>query len=87
MSKSLTVLYNRTEEEKYMPEEWGPITIKSLRKNGKEKVNENQRGSFLMNIIPKVYEKVKKGRMKKFIVTCHKCKKQVQSKGQQLTIY
>ena len=41
-----------------------------------------------MNIVAKVYEKVKKkGRIKKFIVTCHKCKQQVESKGQQWTIY
>ena len=88
MSKSLTVLYNRIEKEKCASEEWGHITIKLVRKNGKEKINENQRGLFLMNIVAKVYEKVKKkGRIKKFIVTCHKCKQQVESKGQQWTIY
>ena len=54
------VLYNRIDEEKYVPEEWGDITIKSVRKNGKEKINENQRGLFPMNIFAKVYEKVKK---------------------------
>ena len=44
MSKSLTVLYNRIEEEKCVSEELGHITIKSVRKNVKEKINENQRG-------------------------------------------
>ena len=48
-------------------------------KNGKEKTNENQKGLFLMNIVAKVYENVKKkDRMKKCIVTCHKCKQQVE---------
>ena len=37
MSKELTVLYNRIEEEKCVPEEWGHITIKSVGKNGKKK--------------------------------------------------
>ena len=54
------MLYNSIEEEKCVPEEWELITIKSVRKNGKEKVNENQRGLFLMNIVVKVHEKVKK---------------------------
>ena len=35
MSKSLTVLLNRIEKEKSVPEEWGHITIKSMPKNGK----------------------------------------------------
>ena len=60
MTKSLAVLYYRIEEEKCVPKEWGHITIKSLRKNEKEKINENQRGLFLMNIVAKVYEKVEK---------------------------
>ena len=37
MSKSLTVLYNRIEKEKCASEEWGHITIKLVRKNGKKK--------------------------------------------------
>ena len=86
VSESLTVLYNRIEEEKCASKEWGHITIKSVRKNGKEKINENQRGLFLMNIVAKDYEKVKKGRMEKFIVTCHKSKQHVESKGQQWII-
>ena len=40
-----------------------------------------------MHIVAKVCETVKKGRMKKFIVACHKCKQQVESKGQHWTIY
>ena len=86
MSKSLAVLSNRIEEKKCAPKEWGHITIKSVRKNGKEKINENQRGLFLMNRVAKVYEKVKKSRMKKIIVTCHKSKQHAESKGQQRTI-
>ena len=58
MSKSLTVLYNRIEEGKCVPEEYGHITTKSVRKNEKGKINENQSGLFLMNIVAKVYEKV-----------------------------
>ena len=38
MSKSLAVLYNRIEKEKCAPEERRHITIKSVRKNGKEKI-------------------------------------------------
>ena len=55
ISKSLTALYNRIEEEKCVSEEWGHTTTKSVRKNGKEEINENQRGLFLMNIVVKVY--------------------------------
>ena len=64
MSKSLTVLYNRIEEENCVPEEWVHIKIKVARKNGKEKINENQRGLFLMNIVANVYEKEKKAEWK-----------------------
>ena len=62
MSKSLTVLYKRIEEEKCVSEEWGHITIKLVRKNEKEKINENQRGLFLINIVANVYEKGKKAK-------------------------
>ena len=60
MSKSLSVLYNRIEKEKCASEEWGHITIKLVRRNGKEEINENQRGLFLMNIVANIYEKGKK---------------------------
>ena len=40
-----------------------------------------------MNIVPKIYEKVEKGRMTKYIVTCQNFKQQVEVKGQQWTIY
>ena len=36
MSKGLTVVCNRIEEEKCLPEEWRHSTIKSVHKNGKE---------------------------------------------------
>ena len=77
LSKSLTVLYNRIEKEKCVPEEWGHITTKSVRKNGKEKINENQRGLFLMNIVAKVYEKVKKRQNEKI----HSNMSQMQTAG------
>ena len=35
MNKSLTVLYKRIEKKKCVPEEWGHIIIKSVRKKNK----------------------------------------------------
>ena len=61
MVKSLAVLYNRMEMEKKVPAQWRKTKIKSTYKGGnREKLQESQRGIFLINIISKVYERVKK---------------------------
>ena len=39
MTKSLTVLFNKIEEEKCVSKQWGYTTIKSVRKNSKEKIH------------------------------------------------
>ena len=61
MIKSLEILYNRIEQEKIIPKQWQRVIIKSVDKKGSgEKLSKNQRGLFLVNIMPKVYEKIKK---------------------------
>ena len=61
MIKSLEILYNRIEQEKIIPKQWLQLIIKSVDKKGSgEELSKNQRGLFLVNIVPKVYEKVKK---------------------------
>ena len=44
--------------------------------------NQNQRGLFLVNIVSKVYEKVKKNRMKLNTTKCQKCKQQAKNRDQ-----
>ena len=59
--KSLEILYNRIEQEKIIPKQWKRFIIKSVDKKGSgEKLSKNQRGLFLVNIMPKMYEKIKK---------------------------
>ena len=61
MIKSLEILYNRIEQEKIIPKQWKRFIIKSVDKKGSgEKLSKNQRGLFLVNIMPKMYEKIKK---------------------------
>ena len=61
MIKSLEILYNRIEQEKIIPKQWLQLMIKSVDKKGNgEELSKNQRGLFLVNIVPKVYQKVKK---------------------------
>ena len=61
MVQSLAILFNRVEEENKIPIQWRETKIKSVYKGGnKERIQENQREIFLMNIVCKVYEIVKK---------------------------
>ena len=60
MIKSLEILYNRIEQEKIISKEWQQVMIKSVDKKGSgEELSKNQRGLFLVNIVSKVYEKIK----------------------------
>ena len=61
MVHSLEILFNSVEEENKIPIQLGETKIKSVYKGGnKERIQESQRGIFLMNIVCKVYERVKK---------------------------
>ena len=62
MIESLTTVFNRVEEEGQIPLQWRDTSIKSQYKGGgsKEKIQENQRGIFITNIVSKAYEIVKK---------------------------
>ena len=63
MEKSLAVLFNRIEEEWEIPKEGQLTTIKSVRKKrNQNKLKKRQRGLFMMNVVSKVYERVKKSR-------------------------
>ena len=61
MAKIPAVLFNRIEEEGEIPKQWQLTTIKSVRKKGnQDKLSESQRGLFMVNIVSKVYQRVKK---------------------------
>ena len=62
MIESLITIFNRFEEEGQILLQWRETSIKSLYKGGgsKEKIQENQRGIFITNIVSKAYEIVKK---------------------------
>ena len=60
MVQSLAILFNKVEEENKIPIQWIESKTKSVYKGGnKERIQKSQRGIFLMNIVCKVYEKVK----------------------------
>ena len=66
MAKSLVVLFNRIEEEGEISKLWQLTTIKSVRKKGNQgKLSESQRGLFMVNVVSKVYRRVKKTQNKK----------------------
>ena len=59
--QSLATLFKRVEEENKIPIQWRGKKIKSVYKRGnKERIQESQREIFLMNIVYKIYERVKK---------------------------
>ena len=61
MVQSLAILFNRVEEEYKIPIQRRKKKVKSVCKGGnKERIQESQRGIFLINIVGKVYERVKK---------------------------
>ena len=78
MAKSLAVLFNRIEEEGEISKLWQLTTIKSVRKKGnQDKLSESQRGLFMVNVVSKVYERVKKTQNEKI----HKNINQIQCTG------
>ena len=62
MIESLTTVFNRVEEEGQILLQWRDTSIKSQYKGGgsKEKIQENQRGIFITNIVSKADESIKK---------------------------
>ena len=59
--KSLYILFNRIKTENQIPKQWQLTTVKSIYKVGvKENIQENQRGTFLVNTKSKTYESVLK---------------------------
>ena len=62
MIESLTTVFNRVEEEGQILLQWRDTSIKSQYKGGgsKEKIQENQRGIFMTNIVSKADEIIKK---------------------------
>ena len=52
MAQSLATLFNRVEEENKIRIKWRETKIKSVYKGGnKERIQENKRGIFLVNIV------------------------------------
>ena len=61
MVQSLATLFKRVEEGNKIPIQWKRKKIKSVYKRGnKERIQESQREIFLINIVYKIYERVKK---------------------------
>ena len=52
-------LFDRMERENTILIQWNQIIIRSIHKKGPKEDLANQRGIFLINIVSKVYEKVK----------------------------
>ena len=85
MAKSLSGLFNKIEEKGETPKQWQLRTIKSVKKKGnQDKLSERQRGLLMVNVVSKVYERVKKTQNEKI----HKNMNQIQCTGrtQRLTI-
>ena len=61
MIKSLEILYSKIEQERTIPKQWQQVIIKSVDKKGNgDELSKSQRGLFLVNIVTKIYEKIKK---------------------------
>lgn len=61
MVKSPVSIFNRVEEERETLKQRKDTTIKSIYKRWqKEKLNETQKGIFIINVISKAYQRVKK---------------------------
>ena len=57
MVKSLYILFNRIKTENQIPKQRQLTTVESVHKGGvKEKIQENQRGIFLVNTVQNIYE-------------------------------
>ena len=78
MAKSLSGLFNKIEEKGETPKQWQLRTIKSVKKKGnQDKLSERQRGLLMVNVVSKVYERVKKTQNEKI----HKNMNQMQCLG------
>ena len=85
MAKPLAVLFNRIEEDGEIRKQLQLTTIKLVREKGnQDKLSESQRGLFMVNVVSKFYERVKKTQNEKI----HKNMNQIQCTGrtQRLTI-
>ena len=78
--KKLYILFDWIKKENQIPKQWQLTTVKSIRRGGvKEKIQENQRGIFLVNTASKIYESaLKKTKMR----TCHRYRLQEENKDQ-----
>ena len=86
MIESLTTIFNRVEEEGQIPLQWRETSIKSLYKGGgsKEKIQESQRGIFIINIVSKAYMKLqRRSRTRQYKATCPICRLQERRTDQQ----
>ena len=84
MVKSLYILFNRIKTENQISIQWQSTTVESIHKGGvKENIQENQRGIFPVNTVPKIYESALKIQNEYKIRTCRKCKQQEENKDQQ----
>ena len=73
--KILSILFNRIEREQKTITQWRQTLIKSKYEGGnKVNTNESQRRIFLVNIISKVFELVKRIQNEKITAKCRKCK-------------
>ena len=55
---SITKLFNKILKEESIPWQWEKMTIKTIHKKGSKLEMSNKRGTFLTNIISKLFEKV-----------------------------
>ena len=86
MIESLTTIFNRVAEEGQIPLQWKETSIKSLYKGGgsKEKIQESQRGIFIINIVSKAYMKLqRRSRTRQYKATCPICRLQERRTDQQ----
>ena len=62
MVLSLTKLFNRMENERRSPKQWGQVLVQTIPKKGSCLEMNNKRGLFITEIVSKVYERVLKNR-------------------------
>ena len=58
IEKSMVMMLKEIFEQRFIPEEWNRITIKSIHKKGPMKDLANQRGLFITNIVSKIAERI-----------------------------
>ena len=85
--KILSILFNRIEREQKTLTQWRQTLIKSKYEGGnKVNINESQRRIFLVNIISKVFELVKRIQNEKITAKCRTCKQVEGKRGPQWII-